>query len=314
MVDGDAGSAPIDRIIGQIGQIQQSLGSVGMSFGEVSPLEALTRAGQGQLMRSLQEQAGTMPRAVGAIVTQITGSTAAVTARAAGSELENRYQQDVVALCRQFVDGRYPFSTASMSDVTLADFGRLFGPDGVFDRFFKTNLQNLVDTTRSPWAWRSGGSGASVGVSSAVLRQFEMAQRIRDRFFTPGSPAPQVSFTITPLNMDTAVSRFVLEVDGQRFEYQHGPERTYPARWPGPMPGAAAATFEDRVSGRPNIAFNGQWAWFRLLDAAQIRQESDLRHEITFEKGGYKAIIRLDAASVFNPFGQRELQQFRCEA
>jgi len=95
--------------------------------------------------------------------------------------------------------------------------------------------------------------------------------------------------------------------------YQHGPERTQSASWPGPKPGTAAATFEDAASGRPNIAFSGPWAWFRLLDSAQIRKDSDLRYDVTLEKGGYKALVRIDASSVVNPFGQRDLQQFRCE-
>ena len=47
LVDGDPGSAPIDRVISQIGAIQKQLSSVGTSFGDVSPLEALTKAGRG---------------------------------------------------------------------------------------------------------------------------------------------------------------------------------------------------------------------------------------------------------------------------
>lgn len=254
-----------------------------------------------------------MPPSVGAIVTQITGQAAAVTTRAAGSELENRYRQDVLAKCEQFLTGRYPFTASSMSDVTLQDFAAIFGPNGAFDQFFRTNLQGVVDTTRNPWVWRSDQSGASVGVSERILRQFETAQRIRERYFGAGSQMVQVNFSVTPLNMDTAVRRFILDVDGQSFVYQHGPERTQPASWPGPKPGTAAATFEDAVSGRPNIATSGPWAWFRLLDSAQIRKESDLRYEVTFEKGGYKALVRIDASSVVNPFGQRDLQQFRCE-
>ncbi len=113
--------------------------------------------------------------------------------------------------------------------------------------------------------------------------------------------------------MDAAVRRFILDVDGQPSVYQHGPERPRSATWPGPKPGAASATFEDAASGRPNIAFSGPWAWFRLLDAAQIRKESDQRYEVTFEKGGFKAVVRIDASSAVNPFGQRDLQQFRCE-
>jgi type VI secretion system protein ImpL len=224
----------------------------------------------------------------------------------------NRYNQDVLAQCRQFISGRYPFNTGSQTDVALGDFGRLFGQEGTFDRFFKANLQNLVDTSRRPWVLREDQSGGSVGIPGSVLRQFESAQRIRDKFFNNGGQMPMVRFTVTPVAADATLSRFVLEIDGQTFVYQFGPERTQQAQWPGQMP-VAAATFEDRASGKPNIAFQGQWAWFRLLDAAQTRTESDLRHEVTFEKSGFKATVRIEAASVLNPFGMRELQQFRCE-
>ncbi|HET9359649.1 MAG TPA: type VI secretion system membrane subunit TssM [Vicinamibacterales bacterium] len=312
MVGGEVGKAPVDGVISKIGEIQRQLAAVGTRYGEVPPLEALTRAGQGGTMKSLQQDATTMPPQVGAIVTQITGRAAAAATVEAGNEFMNRYSQDVLAPCRQFISGRYPFNASSQTDVALGDFGRLFGQDGIFDRFFKANLQNLVDTSRRPWVLREDQSGGSVGISGSVLRQFEAAQRIRDKFFGNGGQMPQVRFTVTPITMDGTLSRFVLEIDGQTFTYQFGPERSQQAQWPGQMP-VAAATFEDRASGRPNIAFQGQWAWFRLLDVAQTRTESDLRHEVTFEKSGFKATVRIEAASVLNPFGGRDLQQFRCE-
>jgi type VI secretion system protein ImpL len=313
MVEGDPGNAPIDRILVQIGEIQKQLSLVGPSLGGVPPLEAISKAGQGQLVNSLRQEAQTMPPAVGAIVTQITGQTARVTTSEAGNEIENRYRQDVLAKCEQFVTGRYPFTASSVTDVTLQDFTQVFGPNGVFDQFFRTHLQGVVDTTRAPWAWRADQSGASIRASERILRQFELAQRIRERYFGAGSQMVQVNFGITPLNMDASLRRFIVDVDGQSVVYAHGAERTQPATWPGPKPGTASATFEDAASGRPNIAASGPWAWFRLLDAAQIRKESDLRYEVTWEKGGYKALVRIDASSVVNPFGQRDLQQFRCE-
>ena len=314
MVAGEPGSAPVDQVISKIGAIQKQLSSVGTRYGEVSPLEALTRSGQGDLMRSLQQDATTMPPQVGAIVTQITGRAAAAATVEAGNEFMNRYNQDVLVTCRQLISGKYPFNASSQTDVALADFGRLFGLDGTFDRFFKANLQNLVDTSRRPWVLREDQSGGSVGIPISVLRQFEAAQRIRDKFFANGGQAPQVRFAVSPLTMDGTLSKFILEIDGQQVVYQHGPERSQQVVWPGPMPGVAAANFEDRASGRPNIAFQGQpWAWFRLLDVSQTKPESDLRHEVTFEKSGFKATVRIEAASVLNPFGGRELQQFRCE-
>jgi type VI secretion system protein ImpL len=313
MLEGDPGNARIDRILGQIGEIQRRLSLVGPALGGMPPLQAIQRPELAQSIEQLRTDAQTMPPAVGAIVTQVTGNASAVATRAAGNEIETRYLQDVQAKCQQFLNGRYPFTASSMTDVTLQDFTQVFGPNGVFDQFFRTHLLNVVDTTRSPWVWRSDGSGASVRVSDNMLRQFELAQRIRERYFGTGSQMVQVNFGITPFNMDASVRRFILDVDGQSFVYSHGAERTQPATWPGPKPGVASATFEDAASGRPNIAAQGPWAWFRLLDAAQVRKESDLRYEVTWEKGGYKALVRIDASSVVNPFGQRDLQQFRCE-
>ena len=76
----------------------------------------------------------------------------------------------------------------------------------------------------------------------------------------------------------------------------------------------AAVTFEDAASNSPNNVFAGQWAWFRLLEGAQVQRTSDVSFDVTFEKAGYDAKVRIDASSVLNPFGRRELQQVRCEA
>jgi type VI secretion system protein ImpL len=212
------------------------------------------------------------------------------------------------------VRDRYPFVAGSAVDVPLADFGRLFGYGGVFDSFFKSELEELVDTSHSPWTWRADASGASVGPSLAILRQFEAAQRIREMFFRPGGQEAEVRFRVTPTDLDAAATRFVLEIDGQSFENRHGPERSWQATWPGQSPGPAAVTFEVRAGARPNTEFQGAWAWFRLIDVARAERETEVRHVLTFAKDGHEARVRIDAASIRNPFGKDDLQQFRCDA
>jgi type VI protein secretion system component VasK len=68
-----------------------------------------------------------------------------------------------------------------------------------------------------------------------------------------------------------------------------------------------------RAGGRPNAAFQGAWALFRLLDNARMSRETEVRYDLTFAKDGHEARVRLDAASIRNPFSNRdELRQFRC--
>ena len=58
--------------------------------------------------------------------------------------------------------GRYPFTPGSPDEVQLSDFGRIFGDGGVFDTFFTTHLEQLVDKTHSSVdvaSWGSVGAG-----------------------------------------------------------------------------------------------------------------------------------------------------------
>jgi type VI secretion system protein ImpL len=161
--------------------------------------------------------------------------------------------------------------------------------------------------------WRNDASGAAVGGSVTMLRQFEAADRIRTMFFRPGSQDVDVRFSIAPYELDAAVNAFTIDLDGQSSVYRHGPVSVKPATWPGPKPGMAVVTFEERAGGaRPNIAAEGAWAWFRLIDSAQVTRETDTTYVLTFEKGGHQARVRVEAVSIRNPYGKQTLQQFRC--
>jgi type VI secretion system protein ImpL len=145
-----------------------------------------------------------------------------------------------------------------------------------------------------------------------MLRRIELAQRIRDMYFADGSMVPQLRFTATPLDMDRETTRFALEIDGTTLDYRFGPERGYTVTWPGPKPGAAAATFEEKGGGRPAVVMQGPWAWQKLVDAAALQQESDDRYVLTWRRGDHYAIVRIDAVSIRNPFNKQDLQQFTC--
>ena len=311
LVDGAPGSAPIDGVLGKMGQLQQELATVGGRLGE-QPLDAQKSASVGRIVQALRIDAAALPASVGSVVTRVGGLVSAVTSHGIREVLESRYEQEVLQKCLIAIDGRYPFDPASTRSVAMADFGQLFGNNGVFHSFFQQTLQQYVDTTQTPWVWRRDASGAAAGGSDAMLRQFRMAERIRETFFRSGSQTPELSFTVTPVELDVAVTRFVLELDGQSFEYRHGPERSSRATWPGPNPGMAAATFEARSGARPNIVENGPWAWFKLVDKGQVRSETELRHVVRFATGGHEAQVRIEASSVWNPWATREWQQFRC--
>ena len=312
LVTGDTGGAPIDGVIRRLEELQKKVSGLGEGVGNKSPSDAAAVGDVSATADSLKLDAAQLPPAVGAVVTKVAAGTGAAVRGGLRGNLNSRYQEDVVGQCREVTE-KYPFNPGSAVDVPLLDFGRLFGPGGVFDTFFKTELAELVDTARRPWAWRRDDSGSTVGADLPLVR-FEEAQRIRDMFFRGGAPDPTVTFSLTPVELDDTVRTLVLDVHGQSLEYQHGPERSTGMSWPGLRPGPATATFEELSGGRQTLTQPGAWAWFRLLENARLEPEpgSDVRFLLTLEKGGRRAQVRLEASSIRNPFGTSLLQQFRC--
>ncbi len=311
LVTGEGGSSPVDAVVRRLQELQKKMSELGEGVGKTAPTEASAVAAVGAIANSLKLDAATLPPSIEAVVTKVADGAGAALRSGLGGNLARRYEESVLRECRAVTANRYPFDRSSTDDVPLADFGRLFGPGGAYDAFFKDQLVDLVDTSRRPWVWRRDDSGNSVG-GGLPLEKFQDALAIRDAFFRFGSAGPEVRFTLTPDYLDDTVRKFVLDVDGQTLEYANGPERAVSMTWPGKRPGPASVTFEEISGGRANNTMPGVWGWFRLLDTAPTQSESDTKFLVAFERGGRRARVRLEASSRQNPFGKSLLQQFRC--
>jgi type VI secretion system protein ImpL len=299
--------APIDATLQKFASIERVMAEVS-SLGGPPPLETASRLSLA--LRDLETHAKTLPGPMDGLVARATGRGASAANATIGSDFNARYQQQVVSECRELAEGRFPLSPLSTTDLPIADFGRVFGPNGTYDSFLRNTLQTFIDMNRATWRWKPEAS--ALGGAAAVPVQFQRANRIMQTYFAPGSTMPKVRFTMTPDYLDAEVRRMTLEIDGQALDYRHGPQRQVEMEWPGPQPGQAALTLEDLGGQRPNIVMNGPWALFRLLDKAQIQAQSDTRFVATFTIGGRTARFVVQASSSRNPFGRDLLHGFNC--
>jgi type VI secretion system protein ImpL len=307
LVAGAPGSAPIDGVLAKIGQIEQQLKSLGPEVGGGSALDALRSQSLRDVVRSLQDDAATLPPVVREVVSKIGSNAGDTVAVVASDLLEKQYRQDVLTVCNQIVTGRYPFAEGT-NEVPLADFGRLFGNGGVFDTFFKANMEDLVDAEQAQWTWKPG----AVTSSRSMLERFQAASRLRDTFFRAGAQVPSLRFNVTLSDLDGAATRFILQIDGQRFDVAHEAPRRTAVTWPASDPGEAISTFEDRAGAWPSQKFSGPWALFRLLETTMPQRESDLRVGLTFQHNGHQVRGVLEATTILNPFTSRDWQRFSC--
>jgi type VI secretion system protein ImpL len=119
-----------------------------------------------------------------------------------------------------------------------------------------------------------------------------------------------------PIEMDTSITQFILDVDGQIVKYSHGPQVPQAVQWPGPR-----GSSQVRLQISPpstNAAFGpfeGPWALFRMFDRLKIDQTSQPeKFLVTFNIDGRKAQFEVLTSSVQNPFRLRDLEQFQCPA
>jgi type VI secretion system protein ImpL len=119
-------------------------------------------------------------------------------------------------------------------------------------------------------------------------------------------------FTVALSDLDGAATRFILQIDGQRFDVAHEAPRRNAVTWPASDPGEAISTFEDRAGAWPSQKFSGPWALFRLLETATPQRESDLRVGLTFQHSGHQVRGVVEATTILNPFTSRDWQRFSC--
>jgi type VI secretion system protein ImpL len=224
----------------------------------------------------------------------------------------NAQMSEAVSFCRAAIAGRYPIARGSTQEINLDDFGRFFAPGGLVDKYFRDYLAQYVDTSSRPWRARASAA-APVQIGQDVLLQFERADAIKNTFFRGGGATPSVAFDLRPIEMDASITRFTLDLDGQVSTYQHGPPPRTSMQWPAPNPKGEVRMEMAPPVGESLAREPGPWAWFRLLDKANVKP-SDRAEAFTvdFTLGGRTAHYELIARSANNPFAFDELQQFEC--
>ena len=310
---GKGPGAPIDVAIKLLGDLQQQLQALsGAAAGGTAPAVA-AGADPGQLLRVeairaplpvsgwLQTLAATGDRLRGGEAKQ---QAAAAWGGPAGPG----------ALCRQAVDGRYPFKADAVPAIPMDDFAKLFAPGGMMDAYFVQQLRAFTDQSAAGWRLQPVG-GVKPPVGPAELVQFQRAAVIRDLFFSGGGATPSVRFTITPISSDPGTKKVTLDLDGTSVEDVHGPAREVQVVWPGPQGMGRVRLFFDPPpsSGPPVIQASGPWALFRVFNQGRFTQQAGAdTFQLTFQLADRQAVFQIRPGSVNNPFSPGVLQSFAC--
>jgi type VI secretion system protein ImpL len=307
---GQGPGAPIEVALASVNSLQQSLAQLAAAQPGAAP-----PAPTGDPLLTLRAAASQAPQPVQRWLLSLAGGGA--TLRAGGLRQQAAASFNGAGgpaqLCAQAVHGRYPFSPSASADIPLDDFARLFGPSGLIDGFFNTELRPYVDTASSPWKPQDA-DGVPSPVKTADLVQFQRAAAVRQMFFPAGATAPSMRLDITPTALDAGSRQATLDLGGVSLSYAHGPSRATPVAWPG-QGGSAVRLVIDPISGGTPVVFeaSGPWALFRLIAQGRLQQDgSSDRYSLVFQQGDRRVAFEVRVGSVVNPFANPALRDFRC--
>jgi type VI secretion system protein ImpL len=264
------------------------------------------------VVTQLQAEAGRLPKPVGGMLTQLSLQASNEVSDVERQRLGQTISANLGVFCRQAIAGRYPFSAKSSRDVAPNDFARLFAPNAMMDDFFQKNLANHIDMSGSRWRFKPGIDGEK-GEMAGYLDAFQRASTIRSVYFTATGTDPSYRVSIRPIQMDSTITQFIMNVDGQTISYAHGPQVGTTVQWPGTRASNQVNIEllpQTRVSG---LSASGPWALNRLLDKATLKRGPSPEITIaTFSIGGRQVVLELSANTVKSPFRLDEMRGFSC--
>jgi type VI secretion system protein ImpL len=329
-VEGTGSGRPIDDVISNLNQITQNLTLLG------NPQEAARANAELQkLIAALRNNASRMPPPFSDLLRTTIGEFEGDVANSTAGQLQQYLRDQVLPYCQQTISNRYPFVRGSEQDVPLADFARLFAPNGIMDAFFKQNLAPHADTSKPVWVWRQD-TAVTHSFSPNALREFQRAAQIRDAFFQTGGNIPSLALAIKPPVLNTGGSA-KFEIGGTTVnsvstapppqQQQMAPGWGRPAppppppqqqdtgpvtvQWPSPSPRTVITVTNDR-SGQPSVMEkNGPWSLFRVLEAGGLRTSAETA-TASYIMGGQELQYRITTGSIRNPLDLRPLRDFRC--
>jgi type VI secretion system protein ImpL len=309
LVDGDATRRPIDSVIANLSEIDQNLALLATDPSRTPQANAALQIE----IASLRQNANRLPPPFQGMLLKAAASFEGDVTNSYVSQLSQALGSQVTGICEQVVANRYPFTRGSEREVPLADFARLFSPNGIIDRFFAQNLAAMADTSRKDWSWRQDSQTAH-SLSPTTLREFQRAAQIRDAFFSTGGNMPSIMLTVTPPVLSGNDVTAKLEINGTAVVSQGGTSAATPVPWPGSASiNRTVLTLAPTASGQaPSVLErNGVWSLFRMLEAGAPVHRGD-KVVASFILGGRELQYQISTGSIANPLTLSALREFRC--
>jgi type VI secretion system protein ImpL len=302
LIEGPEGQRPIDIVLADLEAIRGNLRLAASNPGQSAALLP-------QLLSNLTRNNSRLPEQLRAFVNDAESDFRSEATDATLAEMNRALNNTITQVCRDTITGFFPFS-ASQRQVPTGDFGRFFGPGGDMDMYYNTYLAQHVLATGDGLAV-DPNSPLADRLSTAAIRQFDRAIKIRRAFFGAGGPAPEVQITISHEASHPTIEQAHLEINGVNTITAAGdPPKT--VTWPGAGASTTLQVFPTLDRNSTKEFRGGQWTIVQFLRGAASTQRTGNTLRTTFNVGGRSISYDISFNTSSNPFTMPELSEFSC--
>jgi type VI secretion system protein ImpL len=222
-----------------------------------------------------------------------------------------QWQSEVLSVYNAQLNNRYPLFSDATDDISLSDFSNFFKPNGIIQNYFNDYLEPFVDTSGIQWKWQTR-DGLAVDDSLAVLDQFERSNIIQKMFFDKYGVL-RVNFTVQMINLDPSVKSIDISINDQKSSSSNQSATLAYISWPGTDDISNVTINLQNDQGQIyTVSEDGPWAWFKVLDKTNLRQDKDSQHfTFNIDMNNFTSKYSLIASSPINPFIPGIINQYR---
>ena len=185
--------------------------------------------------------------------------------------LELTWKDKTLFAFNETLRSHYPFA-ADGRDASPNDAADFFKPSGgIFWSFVNDEMGPFVERKGNSWEARKW-LGIGLDFNPEFLLAIEKTNGISNGMFKRGDSNPSVNFSAYPYP-NTALSESVIGVDGTEYRYRNGPQEWLNFAWPGQNPGGRVRGVRVGNLAGGEVATDGPWALFRLLEKARISSD-----------------------------------------
>ena len=196
----------------------------------------------------------------------------------------------------------------------METFGKVFGPNGVFDTFFKEKLAGLVDTSGKVWDPKPGLQVQPGTVAKTPHASSRMPPESRKLSSADSGTSPNVKFAIVVQVMSAKTAAVTFEVNGAKLESPFGVESRGDFEWPGSSPdGTASVSLAGRLMVPSLQCVHGSLGATPAVQGGAMRKAGN-KATVRFVVKGRDVTYQLTFDTLDNPFTVIQQVKFACPA